>query len=261
VSFRPTVTLWYIVAAPFVTLALLLGGYLEGLWVLFFSHLALTLTTIIPTFQGFGPVFTRFSTTRREVWLTIDDGPDPETTPHILKLLDQFGAKATFFLIGQKASRWPELVAQILAAGHSVGNHTHSHPVFQFWRFTPNQIRREIAGFERVAQTHGLPVPALFRPPAGMKNPFVHPIVAAHGLWIVGWSVRAFDTKTMSSDRIVRRIVKAAATGSIILLHEGSPVALAALAKLLDSLASSGFRCVIPKLHALRANSVDCKKG
>jgi hypothetical protein len=65
----------------------------------------------------------------------------------------------------------------------------------------------------------------------------------------------------MSSDRIVRRIVKAAETGSIILLHEGSPVALAAVAKLLDNLANSGFRCVIPKLHALRANTVDCKKG
>jgi len=256
-SFRPTATLWYIVAAPFVTLAALLGGRLEGLWVLFFSHLALTLTTIVPTFQGFGPVFTRFSTGRREVWLTIDDGPDPETTPRILKLLDQFGAKATFFLIGQKACQWPALAQQILAAGHSIGNHTHSHPVLQFWRFTPKQIHREIAGFERVARAHGLPVPVLFRPPAGMKNPFVHPIVASHGLWVIGWSARAFDTRTMSSDRIVGRIVKAAATGSIILLHEGSPVALAALSKLLYSLAGSGFQCVIPKLQALRTNAVD----
>jgi peptidoglycan-N-acetylglucosamine deacetylase len=213
VSFRPTVTLWYIVAAPFVTLAILLCGCLEGLWVLFFSHLALTLTTVIPSLQGFGPVFTRFCTTQREVWLTIDDGPDPETTPQILKLLDQFGAKATFFLIGEKTAQWPALAVQILAAGHSIGNHTHRHPVLQFWRFTPKQIRREIADFERTARVHGLPVPALFRAPTGMKNPFVHPIVAAFGLRIVGWSVRAFDTRMKSPDRIVRRIVKVACNG------------------------------------------------
>jgi hypothetical protein len=90
-----------------------------------------------------------------------------------------------------------------------------------------------------------------------MKNPFVHPIVASHALWVIGWSARAFDTRAMSSDRIVGRIVKASATGSIILLHEGSPVALAALSKLLDSLAGSGFQCVIPKLQALRTNAVD----
>src|SRR5260221_10223664 len=77
-STRPTPILWYIVVAPVVTLMLLAFGSLEGLWILFFSHVILVATTLIPSFQGFGPVMTVFDQDGDEVWLTIDDGPRSE---------------------------------------------------------------------------------------------------------------------------------------------------------------------------------------
>src|SRR4051812_6759239 len=88
---------------------------------------------LIPTTRGLGPVVTRFTTTRREVWLTIDDGPDPATTPKVLALLAAHRARATFFVIGEKVSRHPELVVEILRQGHSIGNHSHRHASPTFW--------------------------------------------------------------------------------------------------------------------------------
>ena len=87
---------------------------------------------------------TRFETPRREVWLTIDDGPDPVHTPKMLALLRDFEAKATFFVIGQRAAQFPDLVKAIRDAGHEVANHTATHPSASFWAFTPRQIAREI---------------------------------------------------------------------------------------------------------------------
>src|SRR5260370_18059584 len=148
-STRPTPILWYIVLAPLVTLMLLAFGSLEGLWVLFLAHLILVATTLIPSFQGFGPVMTFFDQDGDEVWLTIDDGPDPRTTPAILDLLDRFDAKATFFLIGQKAMDASDLVQMILDRGHSIGNHTQTHPQFDFSTPRPHSRRDEM---ERLSQ-------------------------------------------------------------------------------------------------------------
>src|SRR5580704_4313056 len=95
-----------------------------GAAVSFFSaDLYLLYCLLAPSSQRLLPVRTRFATERREVLLTIDDGPDPEDTPRILALLDRFGARAAFFLIGEKAARHPELVAEILRRGHEVGHH------------------------------------------------------------------------------------------------------------------------------------------
>src|SRR5690348_16641249 len=104
-----------------------------ALGILLLSHLLLLYPTLVATCQWWGPVVTRFETPRREVWLTIDDGPDPVHTSQLLALLREFNAKATFFVIGKRAAQFPELLTAIRDAGHEVANHTATHPSASFW--------------------------------------------------------------------------------------------------------------------------------
>jgi peptidoglycan/xylan/chitin deacetylase (PgdA/CDA1 family) len=227
---------------------MLAAGWLWGLYFLAASHLLLLTVTLIPSLQGFGPVLTKYCTTAKTAWLTIDDGPDPGTTPQVLALLQKYGASATFFLIGTKAAKHPELTRMILDAGHTIGNHTQTHPRFSFWRFGPRALAREIDEFEETICSIGLAAPIWFRAPAGLKNPFLHPILAARGLQLVGWSARAFDTRIDDSNRIVERIRRSIVSGAIILFHEGHQpkVCLRALEQLLQELTAEQFKLILP---------------
>jgi peptidoglycan-N-acetylglucosamine deacetylase len=255
VHFRPTATIWFIVLAPFLTFFMLRAGWFWGLYVLLASHLLLLAVTLVPSFQGFGPVLTKYWTTAKTAWLTIDDGPDPGTTPQVLALLTAYGARATFFLIGAKVAQYPELTRMILHAGHSIGNHTQSHPKFSFWRLSPRALAREIDEFEATISSIGVAAPIWFRAPAGFKNPFLHPILAARGLQLVGWSARAFDTQMDDSTRIVERIKRSMVSGTIILFHEGHrpTICLKALEQLLQELKAEQFRLILPQPRELLA--------
>lgn len=257
-SARVTLTVWYIVLAPFATLMLLGFGLLGGFWVLFLSHLILVVTTLIPSLQGFGPVMTSFDHEGNEVWLTIDDGPGPQT-PAVLDLLDRFDAKATFFLIGERAMAAPALVQMILDRGNSIGNHTQSHPQFRFWRLGPRRLRREVDNFEETMAASGSPIPCLFRAPTGMKNPFLHPILAVRNLHLVGWSARAYDTRIKEAAKAAERLLRSANPGAILLLHECSPICIQTLEILLHNLTRQQIQCVIPRAEQLRTRRSDLK--
>jgi len=202
-----------------------------------------------------------------EVWLTIDDGPDPRTTPAILDLLDRFDARATFFLIGQKAMDAPDLVQMILDRGHSIGNHTQTHPQFDFWRLRPHRLRHEIERFEDTLASLNCPIPCLFRAPTGMKNPYLHPILSVRSLFLVGWSARAYDTREKKAATVAERLVQAVRPGAILLLHECSQASIRTLEILLPDLNGRQIRCVIPRpdqLRTKRANSakaLDCESS
>ena len=88
----------------------------------------------------FGPVATRFVPAGDEVWLTIDDGPTPEDTPRLLDLLDAAGARATFFVRGDSAEKFPDLIRDIVGRGHGIANHTYSHPQYSFWCAPPRKV-------------------------------------------------------------------------------------------------------------------------
>lgn len=109
----------------------------------------LALVTVLEAFvilssstRVLGPVITHLPVGSDGVLITIDDGPDPQTTPAMLDLLDAHGGKAVFFLIGEKARRWPELVRQIQQRGHEIGNHTEHHPAGRFWCLGSGEIGR-----------------------------------------------------------------------------------------------------------------------
>lgn len=204
--------------------------------------------------QWHGPVVTRFDTEAREVWLTIDDGPDPDGTPELLDLLRQHDARATFFVIGRKVEQHRALTRQILSEGHTLGNHTYSHPASGWWAFPGPLARKEITlGNETLLAATGQK-PRWFRSPVGMNNSRVHPAAHAARQRVIGWSAAGGDGCPVAPSEVCRRIMAQVFPGSIVLLHEGGASRRRAvtLSRVLESLTAEGYRCVLPPESALR---------
>lgn len=254
---QPTPLLW-------LTLALHLGalGLLAGrpvLWpgilgVLIANHLLLTAIGLWPRSQALGPNWTRLPAAAAEagcIAITFDDGPDPEVTPQVLDLLDRHQARATFFCIGERAGRHPGLCREIVRRGHAVENHSQHH-YHHLSTFGPWRMAREIAaGQDTLTRLTGQR-PLFFRPTAGLRNPFLEPILARHGLTLASWTRRGFDTRNRDADDVAQRLIGRLAAGDILLLHDGHsartpagvPVILVVLPKLLEQAQAQGLRCV-----------------
>lgn len=225
--------------------------------VLFFGPDLWILTgLVVPNASALLATKTRFVTPRREVWLTIDDGPDPATTPAMLAVLEQHAARATFFLIGEKAAAHPDLVREIVRRGHTVGNHTHTHPLATFWLAGENRTLREIDRCQiAINEATGGAVTPWFRPPAGIKTFSLGRILAERDLVLVGWRARGREAFSASTANPLRRLRRNLRPGSILLLHEYSEAATgptALLAALLDHLTAESYRCVLPDRADLR---------
>jgi len=226
------------------------GRWVWVLVLLAADHILLAAFGLWPRSPLFGPNLVRLpaaGTSRGEVALTFDDGPDPAVTPYVLDLLDRHGATASFFCIGRRAAAHPELIADILRRGHDVENHSHRHPrAFAF--HGPRALLREVADAQR-ALGHA---PRFFRAPMGMRSPFLHPILARATLRYVSWTRRGYDGISGDADAVLRRLANGLAAGDILLLHDGScartvsgePVVLVVLAALLRLLAARGLRGV-----------------
>ncbi|HEY1107119.1 MAG TPA: polysaccharide deacetylase family protein, partial [Opitutaceae bacterium] len=160
-----------------IGLATVPAPLVAALWLLPDGWILLHL--LVPNFSGLVPTATRFVTPAREVWLTIDDGPEPATTGPMLDLLDRHGARATFFVIGEKAAAHPALRAQIRARGHTLGNHTHTHPLASFGLAGPWRTARELERCDaELRSATGEAPPTWFRAPAGIKTFFLRRVLA-----------------------------------------------------------------------------------
>jgi len=247
--------LWLNVIAPIAAIVLLRLGH-PWWWALvciMVAHALWLYATLMPNCAWWGPVMCRLPTKERKVWITIDDGPHPADTPALLDLLDAHGAKATFFLIGDKAERYPHLVRDIVARGHEVGNHTYHHRAGWFWFLGWGGAFREISKGAGILRRLVPDFPLRwFRAPAGMRNHHVHPILKEQGQELVGWSVRGRDGVLQDKDRIVARLRKGVEPGAILLMHEdrvdydGERLAPQVLSGLLDFLKSEGYQAVLP---------------
>jgi len=210
--------------------------------------------TLMRNCDWHGEVVTRFETSEREVWLTIDDGPDVSDTPDILAQLAAHEARATFFVIGKKADRHPELCRRIVDEGHSLGNHTYTHPAGRWWLYPRFLMRREIRRANQAILAATGTIPAYFRSPVGMNNLSVHPVTHAAGHRVIGWSAAGCDGCKGVPSAVARRIMRAVRPGSIILLHQSGMARrrVLALAHLLEELSAAGYRCVLPPAESLR---------
>lgn len=209
---------------------------------------------LVPNAQGIVRMHRRFRTTQTEVWLTIDDGPDPDDTPRLLALLAEHGARATFFVIGERAARHPELIRAIVAGGHEVAHHTHTHPLATFWCAGPARVAREIDATLAVLRGQGVK-PGRFRPPAGIKSLWLPGALRARGLAAVGWSARGLEFLSQDPAGVTARVLRGLAPGAILLMHEGpgvtAPVRVVAVRRVLEQLRAAGYRCVIPTAEQL----------
>lgn len=209
---------------------------------------------ILPGQQAFGPAATSFEANGRQVWLTIDDGPDPASTPDVLRLLREHGAKATFFVVGAQVAKHPELARQIAAEGHTLGNHTQTHPSTRFWRATPAETAAEIDGCVAALLLSNTPFERYFRPPVGIRNPFLDPQLAARGMDLVLWNARGLEGSGRNPDIAFGRIARQIRPGGILLAHEAGPRAaqrVAFVSRLLDHLTEEDYECVIPPRESL----------
>ncbi len=223
-----------------------------ALFVLPLLHLPIVYATLNPSSQWLGPVVTRFPAVTKSVWLTFDDGPHPADTPRILDLLDQHGARATFFVKGTSVEKHPEIARAIMARGHTLGNHSATHPSATFWGLPPRRIASEIDRCSDAIERATGARPTLFRAPVGMKNPFVHPLLDERGMRLIGWSARGYDGVKTAPELAVQRIMRNVEPGTIILAHEGRSTAdgtavnVEMLELLLETLSEKGYVAVIP---------------
>ena len=189
-------------------------------------------STLHPNDPLFGAVKRRLGH-QKKIWLTIDDGPDPETTPALLDLLKKHRRSATFFLIGDRAAKHPDLVRAISEAGHEIGNHSQTHPQGSFWALRPKRVWQELAIAQATFQEITGINPRHFRAPVGHTNPFVHPAAEELGLIVTGWTARGYDAVETDIEKILTSIRKTLRPGGTLLLHDAVPHAPEVLEKIL----------------------------
>jgi peptidoglycan/xylan/chitin deacetylase (PgdA/CDA1 family) len=206
-----------------------------------------TCGVIFPQLEVYGDVVWRGED---GVALTFDDGPHPQSTRRVLKILAERGHTATFFVVGRKVLEHPDVVREIHQAGHALGLHGFLHDRL-FSLKPPNYVRKDIERTQdAVEQACGLR-PTLFRPPIGHVSSRTASAAKRAGVTLVAWSVRAFDGVSKPSvERVVRRVERGLVPGAIVLLHDAAekddfePTSIDALPRILERIEEKGLHTV-----------------
>lgn len=201
----------------------------------------------------YGPV-THVRTDSNLVALTFDDGPHPEFTAELLRILKLFDAKATFFMVGRIAAQYPEIVKMVADQGHAIGNHSLTH--VKFPGLASKERRAEIEQCARILHPYSA---KLFRPPFGEENLSCHRDARRLGYQVITWNLSADDWRGHSSDSIAERLLSLLKAGSIVLMHDNlatDPAAdrkqtLAAVENMLVAARGKFAFCTVPSLLAM----------
>jgi peptidoglycan-N-acetylglucosamine deacetylase len=207
------------------------------------------MAAFFPETNFFLPVISRGATGEKCIALTFDDGPAEPTTRQILHLLDKYSMKATFFVSGVNAQSHPEIIREIIARGHTVGNHSFHHNPFLMLN-SYKTIYREIFAVQDILERMGIKT-LIFRPPVGIVNPKLAPILDKLGMYCVTFSCRAYDAGNRYIRNISRKILQKVKADDIILLHDVPPpggknneILIMEMESLLSGLAYAGWRVV-----------------
>ena len=184
-------------------------------------------------------------TTTKEIALTFDDGPSRQNTEEILKILEEYGIRATFFVIGENAAADPERIRMIHEAGHEIGNHTYTHAYIS--KIRPDELREEIQKTEEVLKSITGEKPTVFRPPGGYYDQASLEVLEEMGYQSILWSLDTKDWSMPKSDTIASKIEETAVGGDIILFHDLNDKRLPtpeALKRILPYLKENGYEFV-----------------
>jgi peptidoglycan/xylan/chitin deacetylase (PgdA/CDA1 family) len=239
-------------AAAALTALFAPGAELWALGAVALNHAALGTVGLRPRSTLLGPNLSRLpgaAGARGAVALTFDDGPDAEVTPAVLDQLDALRMRATFFVIAERARAQPALTRAIVERGHDVQNHSRHHR-HSFALLGPRALLREISVAQQLLADITGRKPHCFRAPAGLRNPFLDPVLHRLGLTLVSWTRRGFDTRIGDPLRVLGRLSRGLAAGDILLLHDGhagrtgggAPVLLEVLPQIVE-------RCRVAGLH------------
>ena len=195
-------------------LATALGG-LVGVSALFTAGYQ----SMAPTGQWYGRTFTSLPRGMKQLALTYDDGPNDPHTFRLLEVLARHNVRATFFLIGRYVQQRPDIVRDLVKAGHVIGNHTFTHPLLTLK--SADEVRRELTNCSKALQDTIGQHSNLFRPPFGGRRPAVLRIARSLALQPVMWNVTGYDWNAPPADVIERKVQKQIRGGDVILLHDG----------------------------------------
>lgn len=185
-------------------------------------------------------VRTRMSRREPTVYLSFDDGPHPEHTPRMLELLRKHGAKATFFLIGDQAEKHPDIVRRIVEEGHTIGNHSMTHP--RLSRLSAREQLADIARADAVLERFNGRKRQLFRPPNGRATLATIVSSTLRRRPLVLWSIDSLDYQ-LDAEQVAARLAKVSVRGGdILLFHDDGGAAAGALASLLPRWSGAGLR-------------------
>lgn len=176
------------------------------------------------------------------VVLTFDDGPHPIYTPQILAILKKYNVKATFFMVGMNAKKYPELVKQVLAEGHAVNSHSLTHPLLT--RLNDTQLNREVETPQIIINNIIGKKPLCLRYPFGASNEHVRSVIRQHGITPVSMGFNSFDYDRPGTDKIVSWVLKNSYSKQVILLHDGfnkREQTVAALPRIIEGIKEKGL--------------------
>ena len=197
------------------------------------------------TVSAQGIVYSSNVNAGKQIALTFDDGPHPRITPQILEILDEYGIKATFFVIGVNSKNYPNQLKQIVDGGHEIGNHTYSHKILK--SMSKEEIEKEILDTEIQVEKITNITPNLLRPPCGIYDETLIEIAQEKDLKVVLWTVDSHDWSHRTVANIVQNVTKNASNGDILLFHDyvsGEYNTPNALRKIIPLLIKQGYEFV-----------------
>jgi len=212
--------------------------------------LVATLGVLLPGLAVYGDVLSRGPRTRPEVALTFDDGPHPETTRRVLAILREHGVTATFFVLGEKARAHPDVVREIVQAGHGLGLHGYTDDRLYSLRSSA-RVAADLENARAALHDAAGIATALFRPPVGFVSHAVALAADRAGLTLVGFSARTRDGSPHAEPQaVLARAERALSNGAVLVLHDAPergehvPASLAVLSELCRELGRRGLRPV-----------------
>ncbi|MDR7369725.1 polysaccharide deacetylase family protein [Flavobacterium aquidurense] len=180
--------------------------------------------------------------TEKKIALTFDDGPSIFTL-EVLELLKKYNAKATFFCIGKNIETHPEILKQVIAEGHLVGNHSYSHSKF-FDFYHEDKITDELRKTDELLEKFTSKKINFFRPPYGVTTPSIRRALKITGHKVIGWNIRSLDGGTKDQNLIFNRIIKRVSPGGIVLLHDTGSHSVSVLEQFLQFLQQNNYKVI-----------------